>query len=204
MDLDDPKVDSLVARIRDTFRVRADQDPVYVDIRGHLQRIAAPQHQVVFGRRGSGKSCLLIHYHRHAKNQFKNLSIYVQSDEIKTLPYPDLLIRLLLTAFEALGRGRRGVVSRFRRPSKPLQPHVEDLRSLLDVPLTSSVEEGTAWSDTNRVEASARTRGLGAAAGSATRDSGHHTARFREEKLDALQRHLQDFKSALDAMDSFI
>lgn len=64
MPLDDARIDKLTSRIKDSFRVRPNQDPIYVDIDDHLARMSAKQHQVVFGRRGSGKSCLLVHYHR--------------------------------------------------------------------------------------------------------------------------------------------
>jgi hypothetical protein len=57
-----PDVDALKNHILNSFRVRENQSPVYVDLGGNLGRISAPQHQVIFGRRGSGKSCLFIHY----------------------------------------------------------------------------------------------------------------------------------------------
>jgi ABC-type lipoprotein export system ATPase subunit len=89
MSLDDPRITKLTNLIKDSFRVRENQDPVYIDIGGHLARLASKQHQVIFGRRGSGKSCLLVHYHR-SKKEPRALSIYTNADEVKTLPYPDL------------------------------------------------------------------------------------------------------------------
>lgn len=197
MSLDDSRVEALVSLVNDTFRVRADQDPIYVDMRGHLERIAAPQHQVIFGRRGSGKSCLLIHYHQHAKEKFDNLSLYIQSDEIKMLPYPDLLIRFLLTSFDKLAKGRKGLLSRIRSPSKALAKPIEDLRELLDMPIESMVQEGSGWTDTSGLEASATARPIRVGGQSSVRDEAHRTAQFREKKLDTLERHLQDYKAAL-------
>src|SRR5688500_11205953 len=101
MPLQDGNLDRLLALIKDSFRVREDHDPIYVDLGGHLQRVASDQHQVVYGRRGSGKSCLLVHYHRAARPK-STLSIYVSADEIKRLGYPDLLIRLLITLLRSL------------------------------------------------------------------------------------------------------
>ena len=78
--------------IRDSFRVRSNQDPVYVEVGDNLRRVSAPQHQVVYGRRGSGKSCLLVHVHRTVAPDVCIMSVYVDTDAIKVLSYPDLLI----------------------------------------------------------------------------------------------------------------
>src|SRR4051794_29844042 len=101
MALDDPKLDKLLALIQDSFRVRENQDPVYVQVGDHLARVESDQHQVIFGRRGSGKSCLLVHYHRHRARR-RGFSVYVSADEIKTLAYPDVLVRLLLIIFKGI------------------------------------------------------------------------------------------------------
>ena len=82
--LDHEQLDHLVDLIRDSFRVQPDREPIYVPIGDNLQRVAAPQHQVVFGRRGSGKSCLLVHFHRHAAD-WNVTSLYFNADEIKRL-----------------------------------------------------------------------------------------------------------------------
>ena len=58
MSLDEPGIQKLQTLIQNSFRIRANQSPIYVDTAGHLSRVGAPQHQIIFGRRGSGKSCL--------------------------------------------------------------------------------------------------------------------------------------------------
>lgn len=69
MALDDPQITRLVELIKNSFRVRKNLDPIYVDVGNNLARIGSPQHQVIFGRRGSGKSCLMVHYLGKAENQ---------------------------------------------------------------------------------------------------------------------------------------
>jgi hypothetical protein len=60
--LTDQRIPKLRDVIKESFRVHRNHDPVYVDVGGHLSRVRSKQHQVIFGRRGSGKSCLLIHF----------------------------------------------------------------------------------------------------------------------------------------------
>ena len=86
MPLDDPRIDKLTSLIKDSFRVRPNQDPIYVDIGNHLGRLEAKQHQVIFGRRGSGKSCLFVHYHRTRSKDEGVLTVYIEADEVKMLP----------------------------------------------------------------------------------------------------------------------
>ena len=91
VDLDSSEVKALINLIKDSFRVRKNVRPVYVDIGQNLARLGAPQHQVIFGRRGSGKSCLLVEYFGTAPKN-KVTPVYVLADEFKRLAYPDILV----------------------------------------------------------------------------------------------------------------
>jgi hypothetical protein len=195
--LQDPKLDKLLSLIKDSFRVREDHDPIYVDLGGHLDRIASDQHQAIFGRRGSGKSCLLVHYHRRARPQ-TTLSIYVSADEVKRLGYPDLLIRLLMTLLSGFRESR---VDRLRRIVPFLrtaaQRQVAELSALLDRAERADVTEQQERAREGTVGGSAGA-GSGSFTGGYRRASTHQrTSAFVEEKLDALERHLQDYKQTL-------
>lgn len=194
--LDDERLDRLVALIKDSFRVREDHDPIYVDLGGHLSRIASDQHQVIFGRRGSGKSCLLVHYFRSARTR-DTCAIYVSADEVKRLGYPDLLIRLLILLLRAFPQGKldraRGLVPFLRTD---LQRQLATLQKLLDRAEQADVTE----QDTRERRGGITTPTGGGAAPTIDFHSGgtqQRTSAFREEKLDALERHLQDYKQTL-------
>ena len=81
--------------------MRANTQSFYVDIGDNLARIGAQQHQVIFGRRGSGKSCLLMQHLKTADTK-RIIPVYVLADEYKRLAYPDTLIRLLIEILEAV------------------------------------------------------------------------------------------------------
>ena len=83
--LESSEVKQLTNKIRDSFRIRPNHSPKYVDVANHLDRLCSKQHQIVFGRRGSGKSCLFVHF-LHDKNANKGvLPIYVDADESSVL-----------------------------------------------------------------------------------------------------------------------
>jgi hypothetical protein len=195
MALQDEKLDKLISLIKDSFRVREDHDPIYVDLGGHLQRIGADQHQVVFGRRGSGKSCLLVHYHRAARPE-TTLSIYVSADEIKRLGYPDLLIRILIALLREFPQGpverARGLIPFLRTDA---QRQIKELESLLDRAEHADVTE---QKGRERAGGIASPSGVPVPSADYRRTSSdQRTSAFVEAKLDTLERHLQDYKRTL-------
>jgi hypothetical protein len=194
MALDDRRLDKLVALIRDSFRIRENQDPVYVEIGDHLDRVKSDQHQIIFGRRGSGKSCLLVHFHRQPFPK-KGFSVYVSADEVKTLSYPDLLIRLLLIVLRAIPT-HRSLIDRVRRRG-PLRAEIRSLQRLLDRADTETVKEDTSRTKEARAGAGGRAGPADVNISAGRTESHTRTSEFREEKLDYLERHLRDFKEAI-------
>lgn len=196
IDLNSSEVKVLIGRIKDSFRVRKNVRPVYVDVGENLARLASPQHQVVFGRRGSGKSCLLVEYLKTASKGGVT-PIYVMADEFKRLAYPDILIRLLVEILEALSR-RRPWYKRYFSPWNPTRSAAKELRKLLDVAVESDVSEGLEVRSSEEASAKLDAGGFGRAKlGSTKGDSRSRTARFRERKIDALERHLRDYKDGI-------
>jgi hypothetical protein len=193
----DSRVSSLRALINESFRVRYNHDPLYVDVGSHLERVRSKQHQIIFGRRGSGKSCLLVHFMKEADRSGDIRTIYILADEFKRLTYPDVLIRLLIEILEATLVKRRWLKWLFRRPI-PAEKHIRELRSLLD-----SAEEADVVSHDSREESQSAKVTLSASpAATADGQAGSKattatTQTFRAKKLDVLERHLRDYKSTL-------
>lgn len=195
--LQDPNLDSLVNLIRDSFRVRPNQDPIYVDVGGHLSRVAAPQHQVIYGRRGSGKSCLLVHFHRRVANQTGAFSIYIDCDEIKRLSYPDLLIRLLLRILDKLPIARHPKWKFWAKPSSA-ELAIKELRALLDLAEDADVTEQSSSLEAAKLETKLDAPRFAKVGGTVTSETSKgRTSAFHERKLDTLERHFQDYKDAL-------
>jgi hypothetical protein len=198
IELSDERIDKLTNLIKDSFRVRPNEDPIYVDVSGNLDRIRARQHQVIFGRRGSGKSCLLVHYHRRVASEDQTLSVYIDSDELKRLGYPDALIRLLLRLTEEVAEASRSWLSKlFRRRKSQLWSQAEELRRLLDLAEVSDVTE-EAKEDRKSTVDGRISKGPASGGGSRTRGRSHGTtSTFKTEKLAELERRFPDFKKAL-------
>lgn len=197
MPLNDGNTKRLLNLIRDSFRVRKNHDPVYVDIGDNLARISAAQHQVLFGRRGSGKSCLMIHYLNKARSD-RVLPIYILADEYKKLTYPDILIRLLIQIEEELLRSRPFLLRPFLRATS-LRTSLASLRKLLAAPGAADVVEDSKRASSESMGAELAKEGLGKASlGHSAESSNARTSTFKERKLEALERCLHDHKQAID------
>lgn len=196
MNLDSPEFSKLINIIRDSFRVRKNQDPRYVDVGDNLTRVGAAQHQVIFGRRGSGKSCLVVHYLNKTIPK-DTLGIYILADEHKRLTYPDILIRLLIEVLQAVPCRRPFIKKLFGQEPATLKC-ARDLRRLLDMADESDVVDDRKSTKTAEVEARLTRDDIGAARIGRTSDTSHgRTSSFKERKLDTLERHLRDYKSAI-------
>lgn len=193
--LDDPRVDDLVDLINDSFRVHPNREPVYVELSNHLRRTAAPQHQVVFGRRGSGKSCLLVHFHRTASSHDVR-SMYVNADIVKRLSYPDLLIRLLVDILRNFPDKRRSRLF-FRKPTFALL-EADALEALLDEAESQSVSRSVAQKTEQRVKGGGKVRAVSLEASDALESSNAVTSEYVLSKLEHLERHLTDFRAAIE------
>ncbi|MFK7161857.1 hypothetical protein V6U78_12505 [Marinospirillum sp. MEB164] len=190
--LSDPEVKQLANLIKDSFRIRPNHNPDYVDVSGHLARFSSCQHQLVFGRRGSGKSCLFVHFLNDTDANNGVLPIYIEGDEFKRLTYPDLLVRLLLRIFENMPEAKQHWRRWLRCPNS-IQKNITDLRKLL-----SSAEEAIVRQTDGDV--SEKYAGLskgGANSGLKKSKKHERQSEFKEQKLDYLERYLSDYKEAL-------
>jgi hypothetical protein len=187
-----PEVSRLTNLVKDSFRIRPNHNPAYVDVSDHLSRFRSCQHQIVFGRRGSGKSCLFVHFLHDKEANNGILPIYVEGDEFKRLAYPDLLVRLLIRIFESMPSANQSWRKWIRRPNR-IQRHIQDLREVLSRAEETQVRE---------TDGSTSEQGAELAKGPAKvhgKSSTNHQrqSEFKEKKLDHLERFLSDYKTAL-------
>jgi len=182
----------LVNLVKDSFRIRPNHKPDYVDVSGHLDRFRSNQHQIVFGRRGSGKSCLFVHFLNDKDANNGILPIYIEGDEFKRLTYPDLLVRLLLRIFENMPSADQSWRRWLRSPNL-VQRNIDDLRKILSQAEEAQVRQ----TDGRNSEGGAALEKGPAKFHGKNSDSHEKQSEFKEKKLDQLERYLSDYKKTL-------
>lgn len=82
---------------------------------GTLQRATSQRHHIIFGRRGSGKTSLLL---KAADDLAKcsNPIAYVDLEPYKGLQYPDVLISVLIASFNSFNEWLNRAVNENRKP----------------------------------------------------------------------------------------
>ncbi|MBW2992946.1 ATP-binding protein, partial [Candidatus Woesearchaeota archaeon] len=97
------KLSQLKNKISESLRAEKKnfKDIPYVDFHNNLNTALSLSNQVVFGRRGSGKTMLMRNLEDACFK--KNIRpIFIDCEIIKRYPYPDILIFILKTLFEEL------------------------------------------------------------------------------------------------------
>lgn len=197
MDVTGSEAMQLVLLIGQTFRVHPNSDPVYVDVGTSLPRLSIAQHQIVFGRRGSGKSCLLVHYQNINKKNSKDILVkYINCDANKRGKFPDLLTSLLISIFSGLPGGSRKGLKKLL-PKRRAEKVVDSMNVLLHSASSSAIEKTTGNSKSTNVG----TKGIPQVPVSLSmseQSSATSRENFTREKLEELQRNIDSYREAID------
>jgi len=106
--LDTPEIENLSTIIEEAIRSTEEGVKRFVEpAHGTLRRAMSKQHQIVFGRRGSGKSSLL----RKAVAELsenKRPNVYIDLELYKSHSYPDVLISVLI---ESLSKFKKVLIN---------------------------------------------------------------------------------------------
>ncbi len=209
--LRDNSVSKLITFLKEKPRASKDRNRQYIDTGNNLELISVPRHTVVFGRRGSGKTMLLSELVSTAA-ETKNGVIWIDIDDYKTLSFPDILVQVLRSLFQAIDRDvrRRNCWYRLiRRLSvRPVLARLAAEEKWLDE-LLHRFEEADLRIDEQcgQKDVQSRESELKTANGISTkridsRESERSLTRTesssgRDRKIDRISRHLHDAKTLL-------
>jgi Cdc6-like AAA superfamily ATPase len=208
--LTDDEVTRLLPALAEAERASVDTAGRFVPPRtGILEEASARRHQLVYGRRGVGKSTLL---HRVAAggSESGREVIFIDVETLRGRPYPDVLIELLTELLEHLEERLRadGVLKSWRRRRllRRVGDIAEAMSRLLQEPQSAehtvqtlrSRARGTrkTWSLGGQGKIGFRRRGIRASGDAQARAGGHDEkderseatiqARFERTKMDGL------------------
>lgn len=84
--------------IEENMRVSDQTSIEYLDPQGHVDRLSYKQNQIIFGRRGSGKSLLL----KSLRESSEKTCIKVNLEDFKDISFPNSIIQVQVLFFEEL------------------------------------------------------------------------------------------------------
>lgn len=90
--MDNRELNKVLKFIEENIRVTNQTTIEYLDPKGHIERLDSKQNQIVFGRRGSGKSLLL----KSLKDKKTNVAcLTINLEDFKDISFPDSIIQVL-------------------------------------------------------------------------------------------------------------
>lgn len=96
--------------IEENIRVTDQTTIEYLDPKGHIERLNSKQNQVIFGRRGSGKSLLLKSL---KENKPGIICLSINLEDFKDISFPNSIIQVLKSLINQLNKEVKGTFSFF-------------------------------------------------------------------------------------------
>ena len=180
---------------------------------GVVELAAAKRHQFILGRRGVGKSTLLRKVEGNLRASDQAIVVFIDLESHKGIPYPDVLILLLIELFEELEQtkrvkaGGKAIKGRWGlwRARRRLRSLRSDFHSLLSEPQSAEVtvrklrSKAKRWSISGDLGLKERFDQVGSGffrRSSATRDDSVK-ATFTQTKMDALSASVSIIRAVL-------
>lgn len=195
--------------IEENIRVTEQTTIEYLDPKGHIDRLESRQNQVIFGRRGSGKSLLL----KSLKNRSTGIAIIsVNLDDYKDISFPDSIIQVLRILVKQLKISLRQSYSwiqlakghKARKIINALDKYLKQIETRLNNP--DSFEESSKVKSGTKVSGEAAS-GLGKTSAKVASELSEETELSRTlkvDKLNILRNELTDFKELIQATANFL
>jgi hypothetical protein len=194
--------------IEENIRVSDQTSIEYLDPQGHVNRLSYKQNQIIFGRRGSGKSLLL----KSLRESSDKVCIKVNLEDFKDISFPNSIIQVQILFFEnllELVSSKYSVLSKeyWGKPRiirKRISHHLKALNSHLENPdqYDQSVKQRMGWKLTGK--------GKRSTPGITTQVSGEKTGqvetskKVKIDKLNILKNEISSTKQLVSDVSEII
>jgi Cdc6-like AAA superfamily ATPase len=207
--------------VQEGIRVQRDSpEPIdYIDTANSLSDAIARQNHVVFGRRGCGKTLLLLEAQRRVKKDVK--VVYVNCEDYKQHSFPNVLIEILDQLFKELEKNLTGWFGRKKRSRELVQQIREQLAQLKRAPdeRSAQVREASSAELSSTAEAGVKLHSMGIGAAEKAAEKAAIERQYQEQDskirdlnllLPSLKERIREFfdlstevKAVFVALDDF-
>ena len=195
--------------IEENIRITEQTTIDYLDPKSHLDRLKSKQNQVIFGRRGSGKSLLL--------KSLKNLntdsttSISINLEDYKDISFPNSISHVLINILTSIKKNITGKYKIWH--FKKWKNQLEILKSIDKQisQLEKKINEPDSYSEKIREKSASKTSGkLGsglnksqAEIATEIADEFETSREILKDKLNELKNEISNFKELINSISSF-
>ena len=141
----DENLRKVLTYIEENIRISEQTTIEYLDPKNHINRLNSRQNQVVFGRRGSGKSLLLKSLR---KNDLEaKLYISINIEDFKDISFPNSISQVLINVIKKIRSEVKGNYTIFQFSNFQFS---KKLGLLCDLLWADPEKETTGWSENDR------------------------------------------------------
>lgn len=202
-------LNKILGYIEENIRITDQTTIEYLDPKGHIKRLQRKQNQVIYGRRGSGKSLLLKSLKVSDPN---TLSITVNLEDFKDISFPDSIIQVLRIVIKKLNTTLKDSYTfwdfknwvKARRLVKKLSKYLKEIEKRLNQPDQYDESRRTKSGRKRTGEATGNYGGLGGTVGTEISEEVESMKTLKIDKLNILRNELTDFKELIQNTAEFI
>ncbi|WP_155975723.1 hypothetical protein [Daejeonella oryzae] len=195
--------------IEENIRVTDQTTIEYLDPKGHVERLLSKQNQVIFGRRGSGKSLLL----KSLKTSATNTEVMtVNLDDFKDISFPNSIIQVLRLVIKQLNKS---LIESYKWwelvKRQKAQNIIKDLNKYL-TKLEARLANPDQYDESTRVKSGSKFSGEASSGygkstakiGSEIQEESESSKTLRIDKLNILRNELTEFKELIQKASEYL
>jgi len=206
----DENLKKVLTYIEENIRISEQTTIEYLDPKNHINRLNSKQNQVVFGRRGSGKSLLLKSLR---KNDLDNkLYITINIEDFKDISFPNSISQVLISVIKKIhaevdGKHSIWQFSNWKVQKKLLKQYdnyITELNKKISEPDTYSEAIREKQASKISGEASSGFQKTTAKIASEVADELETSREILKDKLNELKNEITNFKELIEKTTSFL
>ena len=196
--------------IEENIRISEQTTIEYLDPKGHIERLNSKQNQVVFGRRGSGKSLLLKSL--KSTDLEKKLYITINIEDFKDISFPNSISQVLISVIKKFKKEIDGKYNIFsyskwkkqKELIKKIDNYISDLNTKISEPDTYNQNIKEKQASKLSGEASSGFHKSSAKISSELADEYENSREILKDKLNELKNEISNFKELIEETTSFL
>jgi len=206
----DENLRKVLTYIEENIRISEQTTIEYLDPKNHINRLNSRQNQVVFGRRGSGKSLLLKSLR---KNDLEDkLYISINIEDFKDISFPNSISQVLINVIKKIRSEVKGNYNIFQFSNWKTQKKLLKQYDNYIVELNKKISEPDTYNESIRKkqaskisgEANSGFPGSSAKVASEVADEVETNREILKDKLNELKNEITNFKELIEKTTTFI
>lgn len=206
----DENLRKVLTYVEENIRISEQTTIEYLDPKNHINRLNSRQNQVIFGRRGSGKSLLLKSLR---KNDLKNkLYITINIEDFKDISFPNSISQVLISVIkkirsEVSGKYKIWQFSNWKTQNKLIKQYDSYI-----IELNKKISEPDSYNESIKKKQASKTSGEASSGfqtstakiASEVADELETSREILKDKLNELKNEITNFKELIEKTTTFL